>query len=62
MFIEVCIGQPISHGSLTVFPLFREHSRPADCLFPENSLANSTDLCSNMIHQFTSPVENGCRF
>ena len=30
MFTEVCIGQPIGHGSLNVFPLFREHSRPAD--------------------------------
>jgi len=31
MFTEVCIGQPISHGSLNVFPLFREHSHPAEC-------------------------------
>jgi hypothetical protein len=30
MFSEVRIGQPLSHGSLTVFPLFREHSCPAD--------------------------------
>jgi len=34
MFTEVCIGQSISHGSLNVFPLLREHSRPADARKP----------------------------
>ncbi len=34
----ICIGQPVSHGSLTVFPLFCEERRPIDYLLSDEAM------------------------
>ena len=38
MIPNIRIGKPISHGSLTVFPLFCEDHRPIDYLLSDEAM------------------------
>jgi hypothetical protein len=61
MFTEIRIGQPISHGSLSVFPLFCEAYRPVDYVLSDEAIEAGTVTVSEVSQQGSVPdliVEN----
>ncbi len=61
MIPEIRIGQPISYGSLTVFPLFCEDHRPIDYLLSEEAMEAGTVTVGELTQQGSVPelvVEN----
>jgi hypothetical protein len=61
MIPNVHIGKPISHGSLTVFPLFSENHRPIDYLLSDEAMEAGTVTVGEVTDQGSVPelfVEN----
>ena len=60
-FNDIRIGRPINHGSMTVFPLFCEESRPVDYLLSDEAMVAGTVTVSEVSQQGSVPdliVEN----
>jgi hypothetical protein len=58
---EIRIGQPISHGSLTAFPLFCDSTRPVDYLLSDEAMEDGTVTVGEVSQQGRVPelvVEN----
>jgi len=61
MLPTIRIGKPISHGSLTVFPLFCEDHRPIDYLLSDEAMGAGTVTVGEVTEQGSVPelfVEN----
>ena len=61
MFAETRIGQPVSHGSLTVFPLFCGEIRPVDYVLSDEGMEAGTITVAEVSQQGSVPdliVEN----
>ena len=61
MLPDIRIGQPISHGSLTVFPLFCDNHRPIDYLLSDEAMEAGSVTVGEVTEQGSVPelvVEN----
>ncbi len=61
MFSETRIGQPMSHGSLTIFPLFCQDNRTVDYLLSDEAMEGGLLTVSEVSQQGSVPdliVEN----